>query len=295
MIKTCFLFDLDAGAGDPETHPSQVAAAAEAEKHAIVDPASMAVERMGFAPVYEKGPMLMNVERTLVVRIAIRSRVVPPAAVKKAVAERAAAFEQSKGFAPGKKLMRDLKEQVIAEMLPRAFISEKSYLVFLDRQTGGVIVEGSIKIAEAVVSYFRNIDIAMPVVPWTANIPGTVSTQLTGWLNGEDLRSGWALGSDAELESAGDRVRFKNHDLGAPEIRAHIDDGFYALSCALSEVGKSTFTLDDKGAVKSIGLPGLLDQQAEASGGVDEQFQGSVQLTMDVLRKVPTLFAALAV
>ena len=60
-------------------------------------------------------------EKQLLFAMGAEKKLLPSTVIRDVTAERARTFEQVKGFAPSRKQVRDLKEQVTNELLPRAF------------------------------------------------------------------------------------------------------------------------------------------------------------------------------
>ena len=63
--------------------------------------------------------------------VKITKRVVPSSVVKRLVAEKAAAWAEQVGHQPGRKTLREFKEQAIEELLPKAFLSDTLHTVYL--------------------------------------------------------------------------------------------------------------------------------------------------------------------
>ena len=68
-------------------------------------------------------------------------KVLPAAVINQAAKARAAEIEEAQGFAPGKKAMKELRERVADELLPRAFAKRGSMWVWIDPRNGWLVVD----------------------------------------------------------------------------------------------------------------------------------------------------------
>lgn len=92
-------------------------------KHA--DPLSQQPSSVGFVNLQDFG------DETYVLTIKTTKRVVPATVVKREVEERAARWLEQNGFPMGRKMLRETKEQVVVDLLPRAFLSDSIAQVYV--------------------------------------------------------------------------------------------------------------------------------------------------------------------
>jgi len=121
-------------------------------------------------------------------------KILPPATVNAAVAERVDKLEAERGKPPGGRERRRLKEEVLNELLPRALARPIRVNGYCDRKTGWVAVDTpSAKQGEAFVSHIRATVDSFPAAPLD---PGeSPLATLTDWLAGGKMPDGWALGA----------------------------------------------------------------------------------------------------
>ena len=97
-----------------------------------------------------------------------QERLLPSAAVAEAVDERIAEIETGEARDVGRTERRALREQVVTEMLPRAFTRSRRTLLYIDTESGWLVVDaGSEKQAEEVVLH-------------AASNPGDIAGQAPG-------------------------------------------------------------------------------------------------------------------
>ncbi|MHB8913305.1 MAG: recombination-associated protein RdgC, partial [Lysobacter sp.] len=125
-------------------------------------------------------------------------RLLPGSVVNDMLARKLAEIEKKEGRKPGGRTRKRLKDELIVDLLPRAFIKPTRTDALLDLQHGLVVVDSSSrKSAENVVSEIRRALGSFPALPLNAEVaPRSI---LTGWLAGEPLPDGLTLGDECEL------------------------------------------------------------------------------------------------
>ena len=202
-------------------------------------------------------------------------RLLPSSVVNDEVAKKLAAIEQKEGRKLGGRARKRLKEDVLMELLPRAFVRPVRLDGQLDAKQGVVAVDtSSRKQAEAWVSELRRALGSFPALPLNPGVaPRSI---LTGWIAGEPLPTGLVLGEECELKDAldgGAVVRCQRQELQGEEIGKHLENGKQVTRLALSLDDKLSFVLGEDlvvrklkfldGAVQELEADRIEDQRAE--------------------------------
>ncbi|MGY0633293.1 recombination-associated protein RdgC [Luteimonas sp. A478] len=166
-------------------------------------------------------------------------RLLPGAVVNDLLAQKLAEIEEKEGRKPGSRLRKQMKDDLVQELLPRAFVRPGRTDALLDLEHGVCVIDtSSRKSAETVVSEIRRALGSFPALPLNAEVsPRAV---LTGWIAGEPLPEGLSLGEECELKDADDHgaiVRCQRQELQSDEITRHLESG--------KQVTKLALTLDD--------------------------------------------------
>jgi recombination associated protein RdgC len=166
-------------------------------------------------------------------------RLLPAAVVNDLLQKKLAELERKEGRRPGGRTRKRLKEDLVHELLPRAFIRPGRIDAILDLQHGLCVVDtSSRKQGENVVSEIRHALGSFPALPANAEVaPRAV---LTGWIAGEPLPDGLSLGDECELRDAADKgavVKCQRQELTGEEIGKHLEAG--------KQVSRLALTLDD--------------------------------------------------
>jgi recombination associated protein RdgC len=178
----------------------------------------------------------------------------PAAVVNDEVARKLAALEQREGRKLGGRARKRLKEDVLHELLPRAFVKPMRLDGALDVKQGVVAIDtSSRKSAETWVSELRRALGSFPALPLNPGVaPRSV---LTGWIAGEPLPTGLALGEECELKDAldgGAIVRCQRQELQGEEIAKHLESGKQVTRLALTLDDKLSFVLGEDLVVRKL-------------------------------------------
>lgn len=205
------------------------------------------------------------------------AKILPSSVVNEHVAERIAKFENENGRKPGGKLRRQMKDDVVQELLPRALVRPSRTDAFIDTKRGLVAVAtSSRKTAESVVACLREALGSFPALPLSAEVaPRAVMTQ---WLATQDPPEGLALGDECDLRDPADSgsvVKVQRMELHGDEIDTHLESGKQATRIALQLGERVSFVFGDDLVVRKLKL---LDAALEPLSNVERE---SVQAELD--------------
>lgn len=198
-------------------------------------------------------------------------KLLPGAVINDLLAKRLATMEEKEGRKPGGRARKRLKDDLVHELLPRAFVRPSRTDVLLDLVHGLCVVDtSSRKAAETAASEIRRALGSFPALPLNAEVaPRAV---LTGWIAGEALPEGLALGDECELKDAADRgamVKCQRHDLTCEEIGKHLEAGKQVTRLALTLDDHVSFVLGEDLVVRKFKiLDGAVDRLESAEPGL---------------------------
>ena len=190
-------------------------------------------------------------------------RLLPSSVINEQAEKKIVKVEQRQGRKLGGKARRKIKEDVVHDLLPRAFVKPVRTAAYLDLQHGVIAVDtSSRKAAENVVSEVRRALGSFPALPPNAEVsPRAV---LTGWIAGEKLPKGIALGDECELKDPADRgaiVKCQRQELQSDEIAKHLESGKLVTRLALTLDDHVSFVLGEDLVVRKLKfLDGAVDQ-----------------------------------
>ena len=163
----------------------------------------------------------------------------------------------------GNRARRQLREDLLGELLPRALVVPGRRWMLLDVARGLVWVDSaSRKAAEAALSLLRQALGSLPALPLAAEVaPRAI---LTGWVAGDALPDGLSLGDECELRDPADTgavVKVQRMELSGEEIAKHLEAGKQVTRLALVLDDHVSFVVGEDLVVRKFKLlDGAVDQ-----------------------------------
>ncbi|KAB7773215.1 MULTISPECIES: recombination-associated protein RdgC [Xanthomonas] len=223
-------------------------------------------------------------------------KILPGSVVNDLLARKVAEIEEKEGRRPGGRARKRLKDDLIHELLPRAFVKSSRTDAMLDLQHGYVAVDtSSRKTGENVMSEIRGLLGSFPALPLNAEVaPRSI---LTGWIAGEPLPEGLSLGEECEMKDpieGGAVVKCQHQELRCDEIDKHLEAGKQVTKLALVLDDHVSFVLGDDLVIRKLKfLDGALDQLEHADqDGVRAELDARFALMSAEVRRLFLLLEA---
>lgn len=200
--------------------------------------------------------MSNRIQDAIWVSVGGEDRLLPGSVVNDMLAKKLAEIEQKEGRKPGSRTRKRLKDELIVDLLPRAFIKPSRTDALIDLEHGIVVVDtSSRKSGENVVSEIRRALGSFPALPLNAEVaPRSI---LTGWLAGEPLPEGLTLGEECELRDPmeqGAVVKCQRMELQGDEINKHLETGKQVTRLALNLDDHVSFVLGEDLVIRKFKL-----------------------------------------
>ena len=231
------------------------------------------------------------------VALGVEQKLLPATVIRQAVQERAAKLEVEEQRKLGRKELRDLRDRVTEELMPRAFTKRRTTWGWIDPTHGWLVVDAG---SDARVDEFMEVMLASVDDLHSRALQSVIapSSAMTDWLAAGDAPSGFTLDSDLELRSARDTqavIRYLHHGLDGKEIREHLAGGKFATRLGMTWRDRISFVLTDNLSVKRLTfLDILLDEAEKSAETADELFDIDFVLMSGELAKfLPDLLDAL--
>lgn len=151
-------------------------------------------------------------------------KLLPASVVNDALAEKVAEIEQKQARKISRKEKAQLKDDVIAALLPRAFSRTRRIHAYLALQDNLLIINtSSASVAEDLATLLRDSIGSLPIaLPDVQHAPSDVMTR---WLEKQKATEQFVIHQDCELFNPledSNVVRCKGQDMGSDEIKAHL-------------------------------------------------------------------------
>jgi len=238
------------------------------QPHAFSAATAVEEARLGWVPPLEHEPLLVrSVGRQLLIALRQEKKLLPARVVTQFVKARADAIEAQDGFRPGRKRMRELKEQVRDELLPRAFSLSADTRAWIDPVGGWLAVDAAsqARADELIGLLARSLD-GFPARPLRST--RSPAAAMTAWLVDGDAPAGFSIDQDVELRARDTKatVRYANQSLDAEDVTRHTKAGKQCTKLAMTWNGRVSFVLTDTLAIRRV-RP--LDVLQEAAGSAE--------------------------
>lgn len=241
----------------------------------------------------------------LVLKLCTEKRAVPASAVKSAVEERVERYKAETGNerVPAR-VKKDFKEEVLLDLLPRAFSKRATTLLWLDPKNRMLVVDaGSLAAADRIVSSLLAALLEVPGAAPSLDLQ-LVHTQtspaaaMAHWLSTREAPWRFTVDRDCELKAADEQkssVRYARHTLDIDEVAQHIAAGKVPTQLALTWNDRVSFVLTEAGQVRRLKMLDVVLKEAGDTGGKDDDnFDGNVaMLTGELSQLIPDLLEAL--
>lgn len=259
----------------------------------------------GWVPPFGRGheAMAHQVGDATWITLGGETRILPSSVINDALGKKIAEIEEAEGRRIGGRARKRIKEDIVAELLPRALVKPYRLNAFLHTGHGFIAVDtAGRKPAENLVSELRHTLGSFPALPLNAEV--SVRAVLTGWLAGEPLPEGLALGEECVLQDpvdGGGIVRCSREELQTDEVRKHLEAGKLCTRLALVLDDHVSFVLGEDLVLRKVKfLDGAMEplEQAERDGvaaELDARFAlmaGEVARLFGVLERALKISAA---
>ncbi|WP_394780863.1 recombination-associated protein RdgC [Undibacterium sp.] len=249
---------------------------------------SSEMQSQGWASPRDNEQLIHTVNKQMLLSLATEKKLLPSSVINQVTKAKAAELEEQQGFAPGRKQMKDLKERVTDELLPRAFSIRRNTLVWVDPVNGWLIVDASSPSkADEVIKLLLKAD-KIPLESLRVKL--SPQAAMTDWLAGNEAPKGFTIDQDTELRAHTEdkaTVRYVRHSLDADDVQRHIAAGKQCTKLAMTWDDKISFVLTDTLAIKRIKALDILDEETDKrASGEDERFDADFMLMASEIAKM---------
>jgi recombination associated protein RdgC len=258
------------------------------------------MESRGWVPPLDDGVLVRAVGGQWLIALGIESRLLPAVVVRQEAKDRAARLVVQQGYEPGRRQMKELREQVTQELLPRAFTRRRHVWAWIDPRNGWLAIDvASQARAEDVIEHLRDTLDHFPLA--LLRTQKSPAAAMAAWLGEGAAPAGFTLDQDCELRSTGEdraAVRYVHHPLEGEvltrEVRGHLEAGKLPTRLALTFDERVSFILTDKLELRRVDFLDVVRDQAEDTDDAAALFDAEFSLMSgELVRLFPALVEAL--
>ncbi|VWB41677.1 recombination-associated protein RdgC [Burkholderia arboris] len=259
--------------------------------HAFQPGNSVDMQSAGWASPRDDGALVYSINRQMLLVFRAEKKLLPASVVNQVTKARAVEIEEQQGFKVGRKQLRELKEQVVDELLPRAFSIRRDTRVWIDTVNGWLVIDAASQaLADDVRSLLvKSID-QLPLAG--VHVARSPVAAMTDWLLSGEAPGGFTVDQDAELRSSGEggaTVRYVGHALEANDMRRHIETGKQCMRLAMTWDDRISFVLTPSLTIKRVTPLDVIKEATDPTAqNDDERFDSDITLMTGELGRMLT-------
>jgi recombination associated protein RdgC len=240
------------------------------DKYRLRPPGPIELATSGFISPFgrDEEALTLRVGDFLLFGAASEVRLLPNSVVSDELAARLKKITEKERRKVGAKERKRLKDEVLTDLLPRAFTKLSRTSCYLSLKSGWMALDTpSRKNAEACVTQLREALGSFPAVPMAPE--ESPRSLMTDWLIRGKLPAGLVLGDECELRDpaeTGAVIRCRRQDLETDEVREHLKSGKQVFQLSLVFEDRIGFVLGEDLTVRKLRF---LDQVQDELGETD--------------------------
>lgn len=251
--------------------------------------------RMGFtSPLGKHSEQLVHASNgCFMVCMRREDRLLPASVIREAVQEKVDDIELKENRSVGRKEKSELKEEVVTDLLPRAFTRSTRIYAYIDVKNNWVVVDStSSSKAEDLISLIR--DSLGSFKLKLLNVKQAPTEMMTQWVQSE-VPANVELSDECELKETTEKggvIRIKGVDLGSEEIQKHITTGKIVSKLAFEWQERIACILVDDISIKRLKFLDVVLEEAAETNADDEvmRFDADFALmSLELSRFIPAL------
>lgn len=248
-----------------------------------------------YAPLGKNSDLLVHASNGFMMVCAKKEeKLLPAAVINEMLQERVNDIEEQEARKVPQKERSRIKDDLIFEILPKAFSFSRKTYAYIDSQGGWLVVDAPTpKKAEDLLSLLRKCLGSLAVAPISAT--SNPSSIMTEWLTSNSTPNDILIEDECELrspEEEGGIIRCKRHDLALPEIKNHLDSGKLVIKLAFSWADRLSLILDENLAIKRLKFLDLIQDQLsdiDASNEIEQFDADFAIMTAELAQFLPRL------
>lgn len=243
----------------------------------------------GWVPCHTDERLVHVLNGQMLIALGVEQKLLPASVVNQFAKERVADIEAQQGFKLGRKQLKELKERLTEELLPRAFVYRRMTYVWIDTANGWLVVDAasSAKAEEVLELLGKTLD-ELPLKLLHTELSPVAA--MTDWLASEQAPGGFSIDRELELRATSEgkaTVRYANHALEGDEIRRHIASGKRATRLGMTWNDRVSFVLTEQLQIKRLAFLDVIKEESTAlADHADEVFDVEFTLMTGELAKL---------
>lgn len=273
-----------------------VSAAAEATSHnSFLECGPTQPSSAGFsAPRHlEHGPLIEMRNGHWILEVTLQKRDLPPRVINKELDLQLDQILEKTGRRPTGRAKRELREEVVRALLPKAFLKTELVTVWIDPGARLLFIDATSKSKlDIVTSLLCASFLNFYVKPLST--AQSMSSCVAAWLQDGEPPAVLTLDDECELKDSaegGGVIRYSRHALDIDQVKAHLNEGKYPVKVAMTWQSRVSFVLTESLQLRKIAFQDVVLN--DSSYGDGEAFDVTVAIvTAEFSNLIPSLVEA---
>ena len=232
------------------------------EKQVFQNGDQQSMESFGWISPYGDDRLVQVINGQYLLALRAQKKLLPATVINQFARARAREIEEQQGYKPGRRQMKEIKEQLTDELRPRAFSVYHDTRVWLDMANHWLIVDAAsaAKSDEVLGALAKTLN-PFPVAP--LHVEQSPASTMTRWLAGDEPPASFTIDQDTELratDESGAAVRYTRQSVELDDVRRHIQAGKQCTRLALTWADRVSFVLTDTLDVKRVAPQDILTE-----------------------------------
>ncbi len=234
-------------------------------EHAFQPCSGLDSHRLGWdAPLGRKGKLLHHITQGRVMLCMRREdRLLPAPVVREALEEKVEQIEVNEGRPVGRKEKTRLRDEIVVDLLPRAFTRSQRLFAYIDPRAALLVVDaGTAKKAEELLNLLRETLGSLRVQP--LQVSQSPALVMTRWAEGRAPED-FVPGDECELKEPVDNgavIRARRLDLSGDDIQGHLEHGMLVTRLAVEWNRRLRCVLGDDLVIRRLRFTDLVMEEA---------------------------------
>lgn len=258
-------------------------------RHAYQSGNNLEMQSLGWISPRENASLAHSVNGQILLSLRAEKKLLPATVVNQVARARAQEIEEQQGYKPGRKQMKEIKERVTDELLPRAFSIYRDTRVWIDTVNHWLVIDAaaSSKADEVIGMLVKTVD---PLPLENLYVAQSPAAAMTGWLAADEAPANFSIDQDTELRASGESraaIRYVKHSIDADDVRRHIQSGKQCTRLAMTWADRVSFVLTESMDIKRVAPLDVLKENPDSVAfNDDEKFDSDMALMTGELAKM---------
>lgn len=241
-------------------------------KSALFSPCgNLDTTKMGWVSPYDDNNLddfIIDMQGHLLLRIKKETKILPAPVIKQALNEKIDKQEKALSRKLSKNEKATLKDEVMIDLMPRAFSKYNYYWLWIDIENKRIIIDcSSFKLAEDILAILRKELGALALTPLSIEKP--LEKIMTTWVREKLSFPPFILGDEAELKDpleGNGIISCKNQDITSDEMLVHLDSGKWVTKLKIIDERGINFIFNPDLTLKRIKFDSVILDENEDIG-----------------------------